>query len=53
MTLRLRFWLVMMDATRAVFGFGSRPYTWALERASDETYRDAPPLGEPAGEEPF
>ena len=33
----LRFWLLAMDVTRAVFGFGSRPYSWCLRKASDAT----------------
>lgn len=35
--LRLRFWLRAMDITAALFGFGSRVYLWALQRAADAT----------------
>ena len=36
-SLRLRFWFWAMDVTQFVFGFGSAPYLWAVERASDAT----------------
>lgn len=35
--MKLRLWLLAMDATCLLFGFGSRPYLWALGKASDAT----------------
>jgi hypothetical protein len=32
--LRLRFWLLAMDAVARLGGYGSRLYLWALARAS-------------------
>lgn len=28
-----RFWLLMMDVTNAIFGFGSRAHLWAVRKA--------------------
>jgi len=33
--LRMRFWLLCADALVSVGKFGSRPYNWCIERASD------------------
>jgi hypothetical protein len=36
--IRQRFWLLVMDMiVLSPSGFGSRPYSWALERASNAT----------------
>jgi hypothetical protein len=52
--LRLRFWLRMMDVARVLWGFGSRPYIWCLERASDATdWGDGADCSGGTGEEPF
>lgn len=53
MTVRLRFWLWMLDVMHVGFGFGSRPYYWALRHASDAI--DWGPAPEPTahGKEPF
>lgn len=37
--MKLRLWLVLLDATRAVFGFGSHPYLWVLARASNAEWK--------------
>jgi hypothetical protein len=36
-TIRLTFWLLTMDAFQRLGLFGSRPYLWAVGRASDAT----------------
>lgn len=42
--MRQRFWLLMMDVMHAVFGFGSRPFLWAVGKASDATdWGECPP----------
>jgi hypothetical protein len=41
-TIRLRFWLFIMDAIALCGGLGSRPYTYAVRMASDATDWGAP-----------
>lgn len=53
MTLRLRFWLAMMDVTNAVFGFGSPAYLWACSKAGDATDWGDELASQGDGEEPF
>jgi hypothetical protein len=36
-TIRLTFWLLTMDALQRLGLFGSRPYLWAVGKASDAT----------------
>lgn len=40
MTLRRRFWLLMMTVTSELFGFGSRPHVWAYEKVDGEKWKD-------------
>lgn len=48
--LRLRFWLIVMDLIAAMpRGFGSRPYLWAVARASDATDWGPVRVGEDGG----
>lgn len=35
--MRLAFWLHVMDLIAWLGGFGSRPYLWAVSKASDAT----------------
>lgn len=36
-TLRLRFWFLVMDVCEFVFGFCSEPYHWAVGKAGEAT----------------
>lgn len=46
-SLRLRFWLNVMDLIAAMpGGYGSRPYYWAVTKASDATDRGSHRVGE-------
>ena len=53
--IRARFWLLVLDAICLVpGGFGSRPYCWALERASNATdWGGGADCGDGSGEEPW
>lgn len=37
--MRLRFWILIMEVTVRVFGFGSRQYLWAVGKAADAERR--------------
>lgn len=38
MSIKVRFWLVVIDVIYWCGSFGSRAYSWALERAARQAY---------------